>query len=48
MHSLNDTALIDAYVMANDLQLEEDFIVMLEREIRRRGIHGRINKPKGK
>jgi hypothetical protein len=44
MYSLNDAALIDAYVIANDLQLDDDFIVMLEREIRRRGIQGKVKK----
>lgn len=39
MHLLTDEALLDAYVKAIHLQLEQDFIVLLIEEINKRDLH---------
>lgn len=42
MQILNDDALIEAYRVAVCLQLEEDFIKLLQQELQRRGLDDRV------
>ncbi|RQW21476.1 sporulation histidine kinase inhibitor Sda [Bacillus sp. C1-1] len=42
MEQLSDSVLLEAYNKAKQIQLEEDFLAILEKELVRRDIH--INK----
>lgn len=46
MRSLTNEALMDAYDLAQNLQLDFDFIVMLEQELKRRGLKFSNNQAK--
>ncbi|WP_138416211.1 sporulation histidine kinase inhibitor Sda [Aquibacillus sediminis] len=43
MDSLSNELLIEAYSKAQQLQLDEDFIVLLKEEINRRGLQTKYN-----
>lgn len=43
MEKLSDDLLIESYVKARELQLNREFIHLIEQEIHRRALDGRVN-----